>query len=127
MSARGFFRSDSYSAYRCADAKYTIHPEEHTDLTDEGREFLERIQTAVNARAFKGVITNFILTPSPSGAIYHNRTSTYYNGQYDQLNSWENRTVRGKCGEKDIETSFVQFYGDDWAFTVSGSLYKLIK
>lgn len=127
MSARGFFRSDSHSAYQCPDAKYTIHPTEHGDLTDEGSEFLESILIAVNARAFKGVITNFTLVPSPSGAISHDRTSAYYKGEYDEPNSWENRTVRGKTGEKDIETSFVQFYGDDWALTMSGNLYKLIK
>jgi len=125
MSARGFFIEDSYSAYRCADAKYTIHPTEHSDLTDEGRSFLESILEAVRNERFKGVITSHSFVLAPSGPIYHDRSSAHYNGQYDALNSWENRTIRGKLGVKDIETSFVQFYGDGWALTVSGSLYKL--
>ena len=93
----------------------------------------------MNRKEFKDTINNWYYDWLPSGSWLWDKKSPYYvDGNFACLNCHENMVVCGYMKSKkdkeghgdnkenrEMTTSVVRFYGDDWIYTCSGSLYAL--
>lgn len=122
------FKENSVSMYNCSESQYTILEENLQDLNESGWAEYNRVLALVEARKFKGVITNHLFTRSKSGSLFRDRNNKHFHpGDLNYLNAWNNLYVRGVHNGAEISTSVVQFVGKDgkWVYTISGSLYEL--
>ena len=112
-------------------------------LNDDGLAELQRIKQLVDSDQFKDTFVKYRFSPSNSGPWIPNKNSPYHTSENNMmaLNSWNDEILLGlnkymidlmprekNLNEADvtwIKTSPILFFTDDWAYTKSGSLYKL--
>jgi hypothetical protein len=147
------YKTDSPSAYymSCMTVEpTTIFKARYNDLNEEGLDLLANVYERVGRREFKGTLKGAVLVPKRTGSLWFNKEdpmyTKYFEGSCDILCAMGDRFVQG-TDEKgnNIHTSLVRFFsieddkgdedGDEeetpidekwgWAYTMSGSLYKV--
>lgn len=128
-------RTDVKEYFTMADSQITIpsFPLNIDILTDYGKQRFANVQQLVRDSPPKQIFQQYALMQSPSGIWCANEKSPWYNGQPHELNSDRNIVIHGLYYAPNSEkksfmaTSPVIFVTQDWCYTHSGSIYRLIE
>ena len=100
-------------------------------LNKEGLKIYEKICEKIKKKEFKDEISIKEIYTHQSGTWCADEESPFYNKNDNKmiLNTYNNCSFIGVLKEKEIITSTILMYNIDenWCFTISGSLYKLVK
>jgi hypothetical protein len=135
MLAKHLLKSDSKAHYECCDDQMTIRNIDA--LNEDGQRIYAHVQDLLERRTYTGTITSAVLVISNSGNWYEEpKHPAYVMGNIKgYLNSWRNLLIKGtrEKDNQDVQTSVIRFYSfpenerTGWAYTVSGSLYFLVR
>jgi len=147
--SNALYKPDSPSAYymSCMSVEpTTIFNARYEDLNDEGLDLLYNVCTLVGNRQFKGTLKECTLVPMRTGSLIFDKSHPMYTKHFaGACDVWCASADRVLVGTNEdgisIKTSIVSFFsiegegdesdeeeGDEkwgWAYTMSGSLYKI--
>ncbi|QKF93575.1 hypothetical protein QKU48_gp0117 [Fadolivirus algeromassiliense] len=142
--AHKYVKSDTEAYYNISSDQVTIpkfYGTYEEILNEDGLTLLQSVKEKVAKGEFKDTFVKYKLERENSGSWFANQSSQFYDPSAMKgcFNSFYNVVICGYTqelldtldgelftrGTKFMQTSSILFYTDEWAYTKSGSLYKL--